>query len=265
MRIGIIGLGVVGSAINTGFKILGHDMIVHDPKLKTNIKDILSSEIVFLCVPTPQGDDGSCDTTIITSVLRDLADNDYKGIVAIKSTVECGFTQSAIDKFKNLTLCFVPEFLRERCAIDDFISNHNLLAVGTHDKFVFDKIVEAHGHYPKDTARLKPTEAEILKYYNNVFAAYKIIFANIMSEVCGKLNCDYTTVKDAFVKFGRCKDTYLDVNGNLKGYGGMCLPKDVKAMTKLLEKLDIDFDTFKSIDSDNSKLKTTVFNGMRKQ
>ena len=61
----------------------------------------------------------------------------------------------------------------------------------------------------------------------------------------------------AFVKFGRCKDTYLDVNENLKGYGGMCLPKDVKAMTKLLEKLDIDFDTFKSIDLDNSKLKTT--------
>ena len=52
MRIGIIGLGVVGSAINTGFEILGHDMIVHDPKLETKIKDILSSEIVFVCVPT---------------------------------------------------------------------------------------------------------------------------------------------------------------------------------------------------------------------
>ena len=48
MRIGIIGLGVVGSAINTGFEMLGHDMIVHDPKLKTKIKSILSSEIVFL-------------------------------------------------------------------------------------------------------------------------------------------------------------------------------------------------------------------------
>ena len=265
MRIGIIGLGVVGSAINTGFERLGHTILIHDIKLKTNVNDILSCEIVFLCVPTPQGNDGSCDTKIIQGVLQELSVNDFKGIVAIKSTVECGFTQTAIDQYKNLTLCFVPEFLRERCAVDDFISNHNLLAVGTHDKFVFDKVVEAHGHYPKDTVRLKPTEAEILKYYNNVFAAYKIIFANIMSEVCTKLDCDYTTVKDAFVKFGRCKDTYLDVNENLKGYGGMCLPKDVKAMSKLLEKLDIDFDTFKSVDSDNSKLKTTVFNGMRKK
>ena len=264
MKIGIIGLGVVGSAIKEGFDRLGHQLMCHDLKLNTTIKDILKSEIVFLCVPTPQGNDGSCDTDAITSVLHDLQNENYKGIVAIKSTVECGFTQKAIDQLRDLTLCFVPEFLRERCAVDDFISNHNLLAVGTHDKFVFDKLVEAHGNYPKDTVRLKPTEAEILKYYNNVFAAYKIIFANIMAEVCDKLDCDYTTVKDAFVKFGRCKDTYLDVNENLKGYGGMCLPKDVKAMTRLLEKLQIDFDTFKAIDSDNAKLKTTVFNGMRK-
>ena len=264
MRIGIVGLGVVGSAIKTGFEKLGHDIVCYDLKLQTTLQDVTDSEILFLCVPTPQGDDGSCDTTIITGILTELSANNYKGIVAIKSTVECGFTRSSIEKFKNLTICFVPEFLRERCAVDDFINNHNLLAVGTHDKFVFDKVVEAHGHYPKDSVKLKPTEAEILKYYNNVFAAYKIIFANIMSEVCNKLDCDYTTVKDAFVKFGRCKDTYLDVNENLKGYGGMCLPKDVKAMAKLLDKLEIDFDTFKSIDRDNSKLKITVFNGMRK-
>lgn len=265
MRIGIVGLGVVGSAIKKGFEDLGHNIVCHDLKLRTSLQDVNDSEILFLCVPTPQGDDGSCDTTIITSILTELSANDYKGIVGIKSTVECGFTQRAIEKFQNLTICFVPEFLRERCAVDDFMHNHNLLAVGTHDKFVFDKMVEAHGHFPKDSVKLKPTEAEILKYYNNVFAAYKIIFANIMSEVCNKLDCDYTTVKDAFVKFGRCKDTYLDVNENLKGYGGMCLPKDVKAMAKLLDKLGIDFDTLESIDRDNSKLKTTVFNGMRKR
>jgi len=265
MKIGIIGLGVVGTAIKNGFEKLGHTILCHDLKLNSKVEDTIDAEIIFLCVPTPQGDDGSCDTSIITAVIQELEQLKYKGIIAIKSTVECGFTQQTINTFTELTICFVPEFLRERCAEDDFINNHNLLAVGTHDKFVFEKLVEAHGRYPKDTVKLKPTEAEILKYYNNMFAAYKIIFANIMSEVCGKLDCDYTTVKDAFVKFGRCKDTYLDVNENLKGYGGKCLPKDVKAMTKLLEKLDIDFDTFKSIDSDNSKLKTTVFNGMRKE
>jgi UDPglucose 6-dehydrogenase len=184
MKIGIVGLGVVGSAIRYGFEKLGHEIKSHDLKLKTTINAVIDTEIVFLCVPTPQGDDGSCDTTIITKVLDELSRTNYKGIVAIKSTVECGYTQGAIDRFRDLTLCFVPEFLRERCAVDDFIHNHNLLAVGTHDKFVFDKLIEAHGHYPKQTVKLKPTEAEILKYYNNVFAAYKIIFANIMAAVC---------------------------------------------------------------------------------
>ena len=86
-----------------------------------------------------------------------------------------------------------------------------------------------------------------------------------MNALCEKTNCDYTKIKNAFIKSGRCKDTYLDVNDDLKGYGGMCLPKDIRAMTKLLDKLNIDFDMFKSIDSDNSKLKITVFNGMRKE
>ena len=263
MKIGIIGLGVVGNAIKNGFERLDHKVLCHDLKLKSTIDTVKETEIVFICVPTPQYEDGSCDTSIIKEVLQQLDNLMYRGIVAIKSTVECGFTEKMILQFPKMALCFVPEFLRERCAEDDFINNHNVLAIGTHDSFVFDKLVEAHGHYPKNTIKLKPTEAEILKYYNNVFAATKIIFANIMAELCNKTDCDYTRVKDAFIKGGRCKDSYLDVNENLKGYGGMCLPKDVRAMAKLLEKLGIDFDTLKSIDSDNSKLKTTVFNGMR--
>ena len=265
MKIGIVGVGVVGTAIKNGFEKLNHTVVCHDLKLQSQVKDVIDTEIVFICVPTPQGDEGSCDTSIITAVIQELEQLKYKGIIAIKSTVECGFTQQTIDTFTDLTICFVPEFLRERCAEDDFVNNHNVLAVGTNDPFVYQKIVEAHRHYPKDKVRLKPTEAEILKYYNNVFAATKINFANIMNELCEKTNCDYTKIKNAFVKGGRCKDTYLDVNDDLKGYGGMCLPKDVRAMDKLLDKLNIDFDMFKSIDADNSKLKITVFNGMRKE
>ena len=66
--------------------------------------------------------------------------------------------------------------LRERCEEHDFVDNHQLLAVGTDDQFIYNKIIEAHVKYPKQTVRIKPTEAEILKYYNNVFAATKIIF-----------------------------------------------------------------------------------------
>ena len=115
---------MVGKAVRAGLEKIGNRIFVHDLNMDTSVRDIIPTEIIFICVPTPQGDDGSCDTSNVQSVLKDLSDINYKGIVAIKSTVEVGFTNSMIDKFKNLTICFVPEFLRERCAVEDFINNH---------------------------------------------------------------------------------------------------------------------------------------------
>ena len=256
-------MGIVGSANYLGFNMLGHDLVIHDIKLDTTIHEVLDTEIVFLCVPTPQADDSSCDTSIIESVIKELNLYNYKGIVAIRSTVVPGFTQRMIDTYRNLTICFVPEFLRERCATDDFINNHKLLAIGTHDIWVYRKLVKAHGNLPAHTEHLTPSEAEVLKYYNNVYAALRITFANVMYEICEKLNCDYTTIKNAYIKTGKAIDMYLDVNPSLRGYGGMCLPKDTQAIAALLKNLDLDFDLIKSIDNDNNKFKKTVFNNMR--
>lgn len=263
MKIGIIGLGVVGTANKEGFEYLGHDLIVHDIKLKTSITDILNTEIVFLCVPTPSQSDGECDTSILESIFLELNEINYKGIIAIRSTVVPGFTQRMIDTYKNLAICFVPEFLRERCAVDDFINNHKLLAVGTHDIWVYRKVLRAHGELPEFTEHLTPTEAEILKYFNNVYASLRVTFANIMYEICDKLNCDYTTIKNTYIKTGKAVDMYLDVAESLRGYGGMCLPKDTKALASLIDKLGLDVELIKTIDKDNAKFKKTVFNGMR--
>lgn len=263
MKLGIVGLGAVGTANKEGFEYLGHHVTGHDIKLNTQITSVLDTEITFLCVPTPQADDGSCDTSIIESVIQELNLHNYKGIVAIRSTVVPGFTQRMIETYRNLSICFVPEFLRERCATDDFINNHKLLAIGTHDIWVYRKLVRAHGDLPSHTEHLTPSEAEVLKYYNNVYAALRVTFANVMYEICDKLDCDYTTIKNAYIKTGKATDMYLDVNPGLRGYGGMCLPKDTQAIAALLEQLDLDFELIKSIHSDNSKLKKTVFNGMR--
>jgi UDPglucose 6-dehydrogenase len=263
MKIGIIGLGAVGSANKQGFEHIGHEVLVHDIKLDTTIQDVLSTEINFICVPTPSTADGQCDTTIIESVIQELDDNNYTGIIAIRSTSVPGFTQSMIEKHKTLAICFVPEFLRERCAADDFINNHKLLAVGTFDIWVFRKIVKAHGGLPENTEHLTPTEAEVLKYFNNVYASLRVTFANVMYEICEKLNCDYTTIKNSYIKTGKAVDMYLDVSDGLRGYGGMCLPKDTKALARLMENLNLDLNLIASIDQDNSKFKRTVFNGMR--
>lgn len=264
MKIGIIGLGTVGSANKKGFEYLEHDVVVHDPKLNTKIEDVCAAEINFICVPTPQSDDGSCDTSVVENIIAELDQLQYTGVIAIRSTVVPGFTQKMIEKYNNLTLCFVPEFLRERCATDDFINNHHLLAVGTNDVWAYKKVIQSHGSLPKHTEQLTTNEAEVLKYFNNVYAALRVTFANNMYEICNKLNCDYTTIKNAYIKTGKATDMYLDVNPNLRGYGGICLPKDTIAVANLMKQLGIDLKLIQTVHDDNVKFEKTVFNGMRK-
>lgn len=262
MNIGIVGLGVIGTACKYGFEKLGHLVKSHDIKLNTKITDIINCEIIFLCVPTPSNYDGSCDTSIVKSVVYELKNNNYDGVIAIKSTVNPTTTQNLIDE-TNLNICFVPEFLRERCAISDFTENHEILAIGTHNDNTFDIVKKCHGSYPKNIVRMLPTEAELLKYYSNVFNAMKITFANEMYEICKKLNVDYSIIKDSFIKRGTTKDVYLDVNENFRGYAGVCLPKDTKALDFFVKSIGLDLKLFETIDSENKKFKKTVFNGMR--
>ena len=239
MKIGIVGLGVVGTANKKGFESLDHEVRCHDTKFDTTIKEVENTDITFICVPTPEGIYNKCDTTIVESVIKELNGINYKGIVAIRSSTVPGFTNKMIRRFKKLTIAFVPEFLKERCADEDFTHNHTLLAVGTEDKRVYNKIVKAHGSYPQNKVRLTATEAEVLKYFNNVYAALRVTFANNFFEICEKLNCDYTAIKDAYIKTGKAVDMYLDATPELRGYSGMCLPKDTKAIMNLMEELNI--------------------------
>jgi len=188
----------------------------------------------------------------------------FKGAICIRSSTEPGFTDKIIKKYKNKKICFVPEFLRERCAKKDFLYNHNLLAVGTRDKKVFNLIKKTHGKLPKNTIKLRPTEAEILKYYINVYASMRVTFANIFYEISKNFKCNYNNILKSYIKTGRgSPEMYLKVNKNLRGYAGICLPKDTVAIISLIKKLKLNFDLIKSIDSDNKKFKKTVFKGMR--
>jgi len=262
MKIGIVGLGIIGSACKFGFEKLGHKVLVHDIIMETKLEDLINCEIIYICVPTPSNEDGSCNTSIVEQVVLDMNKLSYSGVVAIKSTVKPTTTQNLIEQ-TDLKICFVPEFLRERCAITDFTENHDLLAIGTESEDVFNLVKKCHGIYPKNIVQLKPTEAELLKYYSNVYNAIKITFANEIYEICQKLNVNYNDIKNAFIKRGTTKDIYLDVNENFRGYAGMCLPKDTKALNSLVRELGLDLDLFYIIDKENDKFIKTVFDGMR--
>lgn len=264
MEIGIIGLGVVGKACKAGFEHCGYNVCVHDIALHTDISAVLNTEICYVCVPTPSKTNGSCDTSIVDSVVEKLINANYEGIIAIKSTITPGHTQTLIDRYNTDRILFVPEFLKERSAEYDFIFDQKLLLVGTQNINNYYVVVRSHGDLPKKQMRITPTEAEIMKYYHNTFNATRIVFANIMFELCQNIDADYDKVKEAFLNNNAMPDEYLDVSvGQLRGYGGACLPKDVRAMQTFCEQLGLPFDFFKTLDKENSKFDITVFDGMR--
>jgi UDPglucose 6-dehydrogenase len=263
MNLGVIGAGIVGSAYIKGLKKWGHRVSIYDIKLQNPFSEILNSKIVFICVPSPSKKNGECDTSIIESVIRKLNLNLYKGEVVICSTVFPGFTKKMQKKYKKVSISCVPELLRERFAYQDFIKNSKVIVIGTKHQKTFNLIRKC---FPKSKKIFFVTtnEAEIFKYFNNVYASLRVVFANIFYEISKIFDADYAKVKNIYIKTGKAKDIYLDVNKKLRGYAGVCLPKDTLALIKLIKNKKLKFNLIESIHKDNQRFKKTVFKGMRK-
>lgn len=254
MRLGVVGAGVVGNAITQGFRQLQHSVCVHDIKLGTTLRQVLDTQVAYICVPTPSASDGSCDTSIVHSVVEALAAEGYQGVVAIKSTVEPGTTASLIRQHPDLKVAHVPEFLRERLALEDFVDNHDVCVIGTHSEDDYALIRASHGNLPHRFLRLTPTEAELAKYFNNVYNAMLITFANNFGAVCEQLgDADYARIKNAMVLREHIFDRYLDSHSGLRAFGGACLPKDTRAFRSLCRQLRLDVELFDAILNDNDK------------
>lgn len=260
-KIGIIGVGVVGSAVKFGLERVGNDVRgfdINDPE--TKIEDVLGTDLNFICVPTPQAEDGSCNTSIVEKVAKELNDYEYKGLVVIKSTITPGTTDKLAKQYPNLRFAFCPEFLREKATYTDFVENHDLCVIGVYNDEDYELIKEAHAELPQNFAQLTPLEAEFTKYFSNVLNALKVIFANEFYEACKKMGAEYSKIKNAMVKRSTIANVYLDCNENFRGFGGACLPKDTSAFAKFVKDLDLDLDLklFDLVVDENKKFKTTV-------
>lgn len=273
LSIGIIGKGIVGTANGFAFEKLGHDVIYHDPKLlNTEISSVAFTDLNFICVPTPQSEDGSCDTSIVEQVLEDLRNCKYSGVSVIKSTVPPGFTDRMMDKY-GASVAVSVEFLRERCSIFDATENVRLLPIGTFGSregwdigyvdIPFNKIVEAHGDFPQRTMRMKPIEVELLKYMHNCFNALRIGFANEFYDLAKALDADYSVVKKGLLATSDIPNMYLDVTPKFRGFAGVCLPKDLAAMIALAQDKGVNVRILRALQELNLSLKPSVFPGMR--
>lgn len=255
MKIGLIGRGTVGKAVYEGLEYLGHQMSFVDPAYpETKLEDVLDTECVFICVPTNQSPNGDCDTSIVENVISELSRVSYRGLVGIKSTVIPGTSERLSSSFPNLRICSVPEFLRAKSALADFMYNHDLLVIGSNREEDFEIVKKIHGHLPKNVTCVKPTEAEVIKYFNNVNHSVQIIFANIAYEVCKKLGVHYDAVYHAISKRECFNPAYLMCNENLRGFGGHCLPKDTSAWRNLVKDLGLPYEMIDAIIKDNEKI-----------
>lgn len=245
MIVGLIGLGFVGSAVNKSFTEKGVKTLVYDKYKKGGIGDIkncLKAEIIFLCLPTLYcKEKGEYDKTAINDVCTVLCENNYQGVVILKSTVEPETTQNLFIKY-GLNLIHNPEFLTARTAYEDF-HNQTHIVLGKEDNCDNEKYNLVKKFYKTyfpnaEISQCSSRESESMKSFINSFYAVKVQFFTELYLLCKQNNTDYNKIKDMMLKNGWINSMHTIVPGpdNNISYGGACFPKDTNALCKYMEK-----------------------------
>jgi len=296
-KIAVIGTGYVGLVSGTCFAETGNDVVcvdidkakvekmrrgempIYEPHLdvvfERNVKQnrlrfttdmaeaVNASEIIFLALPTPPGEDGSADLSYVLDVADKLGKimTSYKVIVD-KSTVPVGTADkvhAAIAKNAKVDFAVVsnPEFLREGFAIDDFL-NPDRVVVGTSDARAAKIMEELYKPFIRDGHPLiimDEKSAELTKYAANAFLATKITFMNEIANFCEKVGVDVDFVRQGIGSDSRIGHKFLYPG---IGFGGSCFPKDVSALLESGKVAGYDFEIIKSVLEVNEKQKVTM-------
>lgn len=251
MKIGIIGLGFVGKATNLlkseGLEVLAYDILPElcNPK-DLKLEDLKDCELIFISVPTPMREDGSCYLKIVESVVKDLEKINFQHFVVLRSTVPVGTSD-------RLNLYFMPEFLTEKNYEQDFINNKEWIfgLKGDERDETFKKRIEKLFNLAFENKRIKynnlsfvsNSEAEMIKMFRNCFLATKIGFCNEIYQFCNKKNINYENVRKIACNDDRILHSHSFVPGHdgKLGFGGTCFPKDVKSMINQIDQVNSDY------------------------
>lgn len=252
MKIGVIGIGVVGGATYNSFLNKCHNenvIIVAYDKYKNigSFEDVIDADMVFLCLPTLYNYDlMSYDKSSIHEICQKLSKINYKGAVIIKSTVEPTTSQNIANTY-NLTVLHNPEFLSAITAYEDFHNQKHIIIGTTKQCFEpnsldhIEKLTNFYTKYYSDAeiTICTSTESETIKIFCNNFYSVKIQFFNELYLLCQKINVNFETVRDAMLKNGWINPMHTIVPGTdgKLSYGGMCFPKDTNALLSFMKEI----------------------------
>jgi UDPglucose 6-dehydrogenase len=228
-------------------------------KFSTDMKEAVDfSEVIFICVGTPQSETGKADLSQVEEVSRQIAEHmdSYKLLIE-KSTVPVNthkLIKRNVERYLVKDLEFDvasnPEFLREGFAVYDFM-NPDRIVIGVDSKKaeqIFCKIYEPFTKNGSTLYVTKTPAAEIIKYASNSFLAIKISYINMIADLCEKAGVDVNMVADGIGADKRIGRDFLNAG---IGYGGSCLPKDVKAFINIAENYGLDFGLLKETEKIN--------------
>ena len=279
-RIAVIGTGYVGLTTGACLAHLGHTVVCADidadkiTKLRDGIIPIVelgltelvaegmasgrlsfvmgsaeaakNCDIAFLCVPTPQGEDGSADLSYVQRAAEEIsAVLPFEAIVVNKSTVPVGSTKVVEKALKRPDVKVVsnPEFLREGSAVQDFLKPDRVV-VGSDDQAAAMKVASLYDGLSTRIIITDPASAETIKYAANAFLATKLSFINAIAAICEGVGAD---INDVVVGIGSDKRIGENFLRPGPGWGGSCFPKDSRALIKIAEDADYSFDLLKGV------------------
>ena len=252
-KVGVCGVGMVGGAMQRYFEKKDIKPFLYDPvKNLGSIEELNQADVIFICVPTPFVSWAGFDLSFVKDAVSKI---EGEKIIVIKSTVVPGTTEKLQKEYPQHKFLFNPEFLTELTADQDMNYPDRQLIGYTEKSFTVAKdIIMLLPLAPFE--RIMPsTEAELVKYYGNNWFSVKVIYANQFYDLCEKIGANYDVVMEAASADKRIGPSHLVVwHKDYRGFGGRCLPKDIRAMIEFGDKNGVDMELLKTAEKVNNDL-----------
>ena len=244
-KIGIVGFGFVGESQAFAFAPTADVKIfdVDETKRTHSLEETLLQDFVFVCLPTPMKKDGSQDLSIIENFFTNVPGR-YNPIFILKSTVLPGTTKMLESKY-NLKIVFCPEFLTEKAAKLDMLTQSRIVIGGNPLGVVKVKNLFESRFGKKHFVLTDSTSAELVKYMANNFLTVKTAFMNEYYDLIAKVGGDWNDVVEGFVSDPRIGNSHTSVPGHdgKRGFGGTCFPKDINAIIEFSQEFGVPMKT----------------------